>query len=120
MTEGIITIFTTTTCSYCTKAKELLATKPVKVISIVIDTMENSSEVRLLLNNISKAKTVPQIFLNYTLLPGGFSNLKQLEDRGELDSVLDSGLKINPMLSGDVAYIIQELKKKYEEELLDF
>ena len=96
---GTLTVFTRTTCKHCVAAKKLLETKPfVRVCVIELDVVGGGDTAcveaaRGVLRELSDgAKTVPQIFLNSTHVPGGNSNLQELEASGKLDDVLRSAL----------------------------
>lgn len=62
-------------CTFCKQAVQLCETKSVKYDYIDID---ESSNLRSLEERVgSKVKTVPQIFLDGSLVPGGFAGLRQ-------------------------------------------
>jgi len=65
------TIYTKTTCSYCVKAKELLNSKNLEYIEKNIENLEYRTE---LLNIYPSVKTVPQIYLDDSLI-GGYDSL---------------------------------------------
>ncbi|MCB0405613.1 MAG: glutaredoxin 3 [Bdellovibrionales bacterium] len=79
-----VEIYTTTFCPYCIRAKALLDSKGVSYTET--DLQGRPQE----LSDLKKRTghmTVPQIFINGTLV-GGFSELRALEDAGELDRLL--------------------------------
>lgn len=81
-----VTIFTTNFCPYCVRAKRLLDHKGVayKEIDVSLD-----EELRDRMVAESGRRTVPQIFIAGRPI-GGFEELQALEDRGELDALLES------------------------------
>ena len=63
-------IITSASCGYCVMAKKLLQKEGIEYTEAdVIDEMDTMSEYRL--------KTVPQIFKDGTLIPGGYTGLKE-------------------------------------------
>ena len=77
----VITIFTLTSCHYCTRAKTLLNKKNWTYAEIPIDTYPKAKE------NMLKAcsrLTVPQIFFGDHWI-GGHSELQLLDDQNTLD-----------------------------------
>jgi len=62
-------------CAYCKKAKALCENKSVDFDYIDVDDTANLKELEIRLG--FKAKTVPQIFVDGALLPGGFSGLER-------------------------------------------
>ncbi len=83
-----ITMYTTTYCPYCVKAKELLKRKGFTEINEIDVT--NSDELRIeLMEKSGGRKTVPQIFINGTHV-GGFDDMYALDKQGGLDKLLAS------------------------------
>lgn len=82
-----ITIYTTTYCPYCVKAKDLLNRKGAKYEEINV---ENEPELReALVQKAGGRKTVPQIFIgDYHV--GGCDDLYALDQKGELDKLLQA------------------------------
>ncbi|MEZ4750269.1 MAG: glutaredoxin 3 [Bdellovibrionota bacterium] len=79
-----VEIFTTTFCPYCIRAKALLDAKGV---SYTETDLQGRPQELADLKKRTGHMTVPQIFINGTLI-GGFSELRALEDAGELDKRL--------------------------------
>jgi len=82
-----ITIYTKSWCPYCSAAKKLLAEKGVAFTEIDI---EKKPEARA--EMIQKAKgrsTVPQIFIGEKHV-GGCDDLYALDDRGQLEPLLQA------------------------------
>lgn len=77
-------IYTTQTCPFCVRAKRLLERKriPFQEIDVSWD-----DEARLQLTRQTGRRTVPQIFIGDQHV-GGSDDLHALEERGELDSLL--------------------------------
>jgi glutaredoxin 3 len=81
-----VTIFTTHFCPYCVRAKRLLDHKGVPYEEIDVG---SDDELRERVVAESGRRTVPQIFIAGRPI-GGFEELQALEDRGELDALLES------------------------------
>ncbi len=83
-----VRIYTTNYCPYCDRAKELLDRKgvPYEEIDVTDDDEARESLVRT-----TGMRTVPQIFVGETHV-GGFTDLDELERRGDLDPLLQGPL----------------------------
>lgn len=81
-----ITIYTKSTCGYCHKAKEALSTLGLKYKEVEI-----SDNLKLYKSLKAKTgcETVPQIFFG-TKFIGGYTDLKNLIDKGSLGPMLES------------------------------
>ena len=79
-----ITIYTTPYCSFCVRAKRLLAQKKLPYQEIDVST---DDEARDKLAERTGQQTVPQIYIGETHV-GGSDELYALESRGELDALL--------------------------------
>ena len=79
-----VTIYTTPSCPFCVRAKRLLARKqvPYEEIDVAGDDAARAS-----LTERTGMRTVPQIFIGEQLV-GGSDELYALEERGELDGLL--------------------------------
>jgi len=82
-----VVIYTTDYCPYCHAAKDLLRKKNVAFTEIDV---EGDEQKRAWLTKVTGQRTVPQIFINDKPY-GGFSDIKTLDDRGELDAILQQG-----------------------------
>lgn len=82
-----VTIYTTIVCPYCAQAKRLLTHKGVvyKEIDVTSD-----AALRHEMIQASGRRTVPQIFIGEQSI-GGFEELYELEQSGELDGLLAGG-----------------------------
>jgi len=80
-----IEIYTRTYCPYCTHAKRLLASKGQQWEEINLDDQPDRTEE--MLERSGGRMTVPEIFIDGELV-GGFQELAELEQRGELDPLL--------------------------------
>jgi len=79
-----IEIYTKNYCPYCRRAKELLSGKDLSFIEYdVTENQEMEEEMR----RRSGRKTVPEIFIDNTLI-GGCDDLVALDQSGGLDSLL--------------------------------
>ena len=80
-----IKIYSTKVCPYCIRAKQLLDSKDVKYEEIFVDTdMKRMKEMM----ELSGRRSVPQIFINGQSV-GGFDDINALNQKGELDSLLE-------------------------------
>ena len=79
-----VKIYTTQTCPYCVRAKRLLQRKhvPYEEIDVSYD-----DDARVRLTQRTGRRTVPQIFIGEKHV-GGSDDLYALEERGELDGLL--------------------------------
>ena len=82
MSDSVL-IYTKQHCPYCIRAKELLASKNIHFIEIMID---NSPLKREEMIEKSQRKTVPQIFINDQSI-GGCDDLFALNDAGALNNL---------------------------------
>lgn len=81
-----VLIYTTETCPYCDRAKQLLHAKGVSYEEIRIDQDPARKE-----EMIAKSgrRTVPQIFIHGQAI-GGFDDMALLEKAGKLDNLLNT------------------------------
>jgi len=80
-----VVIYTGPMCNFCSAAKHLLNKKKIKYEEIDIGYDEKKREEMLKKSN--GAKTIPQIFIEEKHI-GGYMELKALENKGELNSLL--------------------------------
>ena len=80
----MVIIYSTSWCPSCISAKRLLDSKKIKYEEINIEEVDISREELI---KIAGAATVPQIMINETPI-GGFDNLLELEQNGELNKML--------------------------------
>jgi glutaredoxin 3 len=80
-----ITIYTTRTCPFCFRAKDLLASKGLAFQEIPVD---GAPDERARMKELSGGHTVPQIFIAGKPI-GGCQELYVLEESGQLNSLLD-------------------------------
>lgn len=79
-----VKIYTTRSCPYCVRAKRLLEKKQVQYEEIDVSWDEDA---RTKLTESTGRRTVPQIFVGERHV-GGSDELYALEERGELDPLL--------------------------------
>jgi len=79
-----VTVYGTTTCSYCGAARMLLTRKAVEYEDVVI---QDGSELFEEMQQRSGSRSVPQIFIGDAHV-GGFDELCSLDKSGELDKLL--------------------------------
>ena len=80
-----VVIYTGPMCNFCSAAKHLLNKKKINYEEIDIGYDDKKREEMLKKSN--GAKTIPQIFVEEKHI-GGYVELKALEAKGELDSLL--------------------------------
>lgn len=79
-----VQVYTWSNCPFCVRAKSLLSQKGVQFEEINLDGRDQElNELR----SRTGMRTVPQIFINGNLI-GGFTELAQMDSRGELDRLL--------------------------------
>ena len=79
-----ITIYSSTWCPYCIRAKQLLTEKGYKFKEIIVD---GKPEIRAEMNEKAGRNSVPQIWINNQHI-GGCDDLIALEQAGKLDDLL--------------------------------
>lgn len=83
-TRSEITIYSTSWCRWCDRAKELLAARGVGYTDVDIEQWE---EPRERLETLTGRRSVPQIFIGETHV-GGFDELAALDADGALPALL--------------------------------
>ena len=84
MNAAAVRIYTTRWCGYCHAAVRLLDRK--QVIYENIDVTQDD-KTRVWLHQATGRTSVPQVFINEQAV-GGYTDIKALDDRGELDRML--------------------------------
>ena len=79
-----VTIYTSSYCTYCRRAKRLLERKQVDYEEVRLD--EDAEKRKELVEKLNW-RTVPMIFVNEQFI-GGYDELSALERSGELDRML--------------------------------
>lgn len=82
-----VTIYTTATCSYCIRAKQLLAERGVTELNEIRVDLEPAQ--RAVMVERTGRRTVPQIFIGATHV-GGCDDLMALDRSGGLERLLAS------------------------------
>lgn len=82
-----VIMYSTATCPYCARAKQLFNEKNVSFTEIRVD---EHPEKRAEMQEKSQRHTVPQIFINNHHV-GGCDDLYALEAQGRLDELLKQG-----------------------------
>lgn len=80
-----VKMYSTGTCPYCIRAKQILKAKGVAQIDEIRVDLEPAA--RQTMMQITGRRTVPQIFIGDTHV-GGHDDLVALDQRGELDPLL--------------------------------
>ena len=81
-----VKLYTTPICGYCAAAKRLLSAKGVTFTEI--DVMRDPARRKEMENKANGRRTVPQIFIG-DLHIGGFDDMNLLDQKGELDPLLE-------------------------------
>jgi glutaredoxin 3 len=84
---GQVVIYTTDYCSFCARAKALLRSKGVSFEEI---DLSHDPSLREEVQQRTGRRTVPQIFIDGVSV-GGFDEIRQLDEDGELDRMLGIG-----------------------------
>ena len=87
-----VEIYTWETCGYCIYAKRLLRNKNIVFIEYAIDGDDQAR--RQMMERSEGRCSMPQVFINNQGI-GGFIELKQLDDEGQLDNMLCSHTGVN-------------------------
>ena len=88
MTRPKAVMYATSWCPYCMRARQLLEEKGVELEEIDVDA---TPAARAEMMSRSGQRTVPQIFIGETHV-GGCDDLLDLETRGGLDKLLQTGV----------------------------
>ena len=90
MTDAIkeVVIYSTNTCPYCVRAKELMKAKHIPYREIMLD---KDPAKRIEMELITGKRSVPQIFIGEHHV-GGFDDLKSLNETGHLDTLLSQNI----------------------------
>ena len=79
-----VVIYSKNYCPFCVRAKSLFESKGVEFEEIMVDA---KPELFVELKQKTGMMTVPQIFINDNLV-GGYTELAELDQKGELDPLL--------------------------------
>jgi len=88
MTHPKAVMYTTSWCPYCSRARQLLEQKGVAIEEIDVDARPGARQEMM---SRSGRRTVPQIFIGDTHV-GGCDDLLDLDARGGLDKLLQTGV----------------------------
>lgn len=80
-----VVIYTKDYCPYCNSAKALFEEKGVAFTEI--DVTNDEEALKEMLTRAEGRTTVPEIFVNGQLI-GGYDNLREADESGELDKLL--------------------------------
>ncbi len=80
-----VKMYTTATCPYCIRAKQILKSKGVEQIEEI--RIDGDPQARAAMMEITRRRTVPQIFIGDTHV-GGCDDLMALDSRGGLAPLL--------------------------------
>uniref|UniRef100_A0A060T8Z1 ARAD1C33550p n=1 Tax=Blastobotrys adeninivorans TaxID=409370 RepID=A0A060T8Z1_BLAAD len=74
-------------CPFCKRAKDLLRSLDVEFFAIELDQIPDGAEIQDILEEITKQRTVPNIFINGVHV-GGCDDLFKAHDSGKLKELL--------------------------------
>ncbi|OGT26277.1 MAG: glutaredoxin 3 [Gallionellales bacterium RIFOXYD2_FULL_52_7] len=80
-----IVMYTTAVCPYCVRAEQLLQRKGVSISEKI--RVDLQPELRIAMVEKTGRRTVPQIYINEQHI-GGYDDLAELDQAGELDALL--------------------------------
>jgi len=80
-----VVIYTGPLCNYCSAAKHLFSKKKISYEEIDISNDDKKREE--MIKKANGARTIPQIFIDEKHV-GGYVELKDLENKGELEKIL--------------------------------
>jgi glutaredoxin 3 len=83
-----VTVYTTTTCPFCVRAKELLKRKQIPFTEVTVG-WDDEAAWKAMEQRSGGMKTVPQIFFDDECI-GGFTDLAAIDAKGELSARLES------------------------------
>lgn len=81
-----VVMYATSWCPYCARARRLFESKGVAFTEIDVDDVEGA---RAEMQKLSGRTSVPQIFIGGKHV-GGYDDTRALDDRGELDALLNA------------------------------
>ena len=85
-----IVLYGTRFCPFCTAARRLLTARGLTFQDVPVD---NDPELRASVMARSSRNTVPQIWIGDKHV-GGYTELRELEDNGELDGLVNPGVEL--------------------------
>lgn len=83
ITQNCVVIFSKTTCPFCVQTKEIFRNLGVPYEAVELNNHPNGQEIQNYLGEVTKAKTVPRVFINGACI-GGASDTKTLHKSGRL------------------------------------
>ncbi|XP_068098758.1 glutaredoxin 2 isoform X1 [Hyperolius riggenbachi] len=83
VSNNCVVIYSKSTCPYCKMAKDAFDDINVTYKAIELDQIENGSELRSALHQMTGANTVPRVFVNGTCIGGG-TETRNLNQEGKL------------------------------------
>ena len=87
MSQANTTVYYAPFCPYCGWAKQLLKNKNVDFTMINVN---DGQEIRQEMEQRAGQTSVPQIFIG-DMHVGGYDDMAALDDKGELDSLIEAG-----------------------------
>ena len=82
-----VKMYSTASCPYCIRAKQILLSKGVQTINEIRVDQDSAQRIRMM--EVTGRRTVPQIFIGDTHV-GGCDDLVELDSRGALVPLLAS------------------------------
>uniref|UniRef100_A0A8W8MYD2 Glutaredoxin-2, mitochondrial n=1 Tax=Magallana gigas TaxID=29159 RepID=A0A8W8MYD2_MAGGI len=81
--QNCVVIFSKTTCPFCVQTKEIFRNLGVPYEAVELNNHPNGQDIQNYLGEVTKAKTVPRVFINGACI-GGASDTKTLHKSGRL------------------------------------
>ncbi|XP_046543864.1 glutaredoxin-like [Haliotis rubra] len=89
ITENCVMVFSKTYCPYCKEVKNIFKNMNVPFQCVELDIRHDGQELQDILQYLTKARTVPRVFVNGECI-GGCSETKALYQTGQLKDKLES------------------------------
>ncbi|OMH85598.1 Glutaredoxin [Zancudomyces culisetae] len=89
--NNTVVVYSKTYCPYCTKAKNELKKHNISAKIIELDIIDEGADIQQALLELTKQRTVPNIFINKTHV-GGCDDLLRKIASGEVKKLLEANL----------------------------
>ncbi|GAB6033466.1 thioredoxin reductase [Chamberlinius hualienensis] len=86
--DNKVTIFSKTTCPYCTRVKSLFNELNVPFLALELDQHDNGADIQSMLFTMTKQRTVPNVFVNESHV-GGCDDTMKANSSGRLQELLN-------------------------------
>lgn len=86
--QNKVVIFSKLNCPYSTMAKEQFQMLNFPFLTVELDDRGDGDQIQVILGEMTGATTVPRVFVNGNFIGGG-TDVKELNAKGELKTILD-------------------------------